>query len=119
MINNQTLFNVSDNSGVMSAKCFKLSKHFTKNIGSLIFVIVKKTKNQEMLKHGFVTKAIIIRTKFNFDRLSGNCIFFCSNDIILVNKKHEFLATRIFGPLVLELRKKQMVKLLSIGTKII
>jgi ribosomal protein L14 len=68
-----------------------VSKHFTKNIGSLVFVIIKKTKNQEMLKQGFVTKAIIIRTKLNFDRLSGNCIFFCSNDVILVNKKHAFI----------------------------
>lgn len=119
MISNQSIFTVCDNSGVLFVRCFKLSKNFTKNIGSLIFVVVKKTKNQETLKNGYLTKAIIVRTKLNFDRLYGNSIFFYSNDVILIDKKHELLGTRIFGPILLELRKKQMIKILSISTKMI
>lgn len=119
MINNQTVFNVCDNSGVTVVKCFKLSKNSIKSLGSLIYVIAKKMKNQEILKIGLVTKAIIVRTKFSFHRLNGHYFFFNSNDVILINKKYELLGTRIFGPLVLELRKKQMIKILSISTKII
>lgn len=119
MISNQAIFTVCDNSGVLFVRCFKLSKSSIKDIGSFIFVVIKKIKNQETLKNGDVTKAIIVRTKLNFDRLHGNSIFFHSNDVILIDKKHEFLGTRIFGPLLLELRKKQMIKVLSISTKII
>ena len=91
MIDNQTLFNVCDNSGVKNVKCYKISKYSAKKIGTIIFVIIKKTKSSEKLKSGSVTKAVIVRTKIIFNRLNGNFFSFLSNDVILINDKKEFL----------------------------
>lgn len=119
MICNQTLFNVTDNSGAKLVKCFKIPKYFNTDIGTMVYVVVKKVKNSQKLKEGIVIKGMVVRTKFVFDRLSGNFINFNTNDVILVNNKEELLCTRVFGPLILELRKKQKVRILSIGSKIL
>lgn len=119
MITSQTFFNVTDNSGAKYAKCFKISKYSDRKIGGLIYVVVKGVKNSQKLKEGLVTKGIIVRTNFTFNKLNGNFITFNTNDIVLMNNKEEFFCTRIFGPLILELRKKQKIRILSIGIKLV
>lgn len=120
MINNQTMLKVCDNSGVKSAKCFNLPFYCSyKNIGIVFFLIVNEVKHNIKLQKGLVSKGILIRRKKMFNRLTGNYLFFNSNDVILINDKNELLGTRIFGPLLLELRKKQKIKLLSLSTKIL
>lgn len=119
MINKQTKLKVSDNSGVKLVKCFKIFFHRCGIIGSIVFLIIKDIKKNSKLKKGHLIKGIVIRKKNIFNRLNGNFITFDTNNVVLLNEKSELFGTRIFGPLLLELRKKQKIKLLSIGSKIV
>lgn len=115
----RTLFNVTDNSNIKCVKCIKLFKYSFLNLGALVYTVILETKNFSKLKKGTVTKAIVVRTKINFNRINGCFIYFRSNDVVLIDNKNDFYCTRIFGPLVLDLRKKQQIRLLSLAVKLI
>jgi large subunit ribosomal protein L14 len=119
MIFNLSKLKVSDNSGVRYVKCFKIFKTYVCSIGSLVYVSIKDTKSKSKLQKGDIVKGIVIRNKKFINRLTGNYIFFDSNDIVLFNDKYELLGTRIFGPLPLELRKKGHTKILSLGSVLV
>jgi len=119
MIYSSTILNVSDNSGISYAKCFNSSKQAFGSVGSLVSVTVILRKSKVKLHRLNLGKGIIIRTKKNVSRKIGSYVIFSSNDIVLLNEKNEPLGTRIFGPLPLELRKKNCLKLLSLGSSFI
>ena len=137
---------VSDNSGAKEAACINILGHSnrkTASVGDMIVISVKSvrartssaanTKKGEAsgagkkkgsnagstVNKGSVHRAIVIRTKKL--RFSGGIkVSFDDNAIILLNKKGEPLATRIFGPVLgYELRKKKALKVLSMAPIII
>jgi large subunit ribosomal protein L14 len=116
-----TKLDVSDNSGIKSVKCFKVYKSLFATVGSLVYVSVKEIKTNTICKYkkGTILKGIIVRTKNNLNRNNGNFVSFESNSVVLIDTKHDLIATRIFGPLPIELRRKGLLKLLSLGSVII
>lgn len=116
-----TNLDVSDNSGVKSVKSFKIYKNFFASIGSLVYVSIKEIKTNVLCKYkkGTILKGIVVRTRNNINRSNGNFLSFDSNSIVLIDTKHDLIATRIFGPLPIELRRKGLLKLLSVGSIII
>ena len=119
MILNLSILKVCDNSGVKYAKCFKVYKSSVGIIGSYIYTSVKEIKSKSKLHKGDIVKAIIVRKKKTIDRKTGNYISFDTNEAVLLNDKYEILGTRIFGPLPIELRKKKLLKLLSLTSILI
>nr|YP_009476739.1 ribosomal protein L14 [Cryptomonas curvata]AVM81232.1 ribosomal protein L14 [Cryptomonas curvata] len=119
MIFNSSKLKVCDNSGVKHVKCFKVFKSYAGTVGSLVYVSVKDNKNKSKVQKGDIVKGIIIRNKKCMNRFTGNYILFDFNEIVLLNDKYELLGTRIFGPLPLELRKKNQLKLLSLASTLI
>lgn len=113
MIYSSTILSVSDNSGVVYAKCLNVSKRLSGKIGSLVKVSIKLGKFKTKLK---TTQGVIVSTRKSLCRKTGFYISFSSNVVVLLNEKNEPLGTRIFGPLPLELRKKNWLKLLSLGS---
>ena len=117
-----TILKVSDNSGAKYARCIKVLGGFKRshaNIGNVIVVSVTKLRNKSKItskvKKGEVYKALIIRTKkriFN----KGFIIYFNFNDVCLLNKQGKPIATRIFGPLPIELKKKKWTKITSLSS---
>lgn len=117
-----TILKVSDNSGAKYARCIKVLGGFKRshaNIGNVIVVSVTKLRNKSKItskvKKGEVYKALIIRTKkriFN----KGFIIYFNFNDVCLLNKQGKPIATRIFGPLPKELKKKKWTKITSLSS---
>ena len=70
MIKQQTILNVSDNSGAKKIKCIKVLGGFKKrhaHLGDLIIVSVNELRNKakktSKVKKGEVHKALIIKTK--------------------------------------------------------
>ena len=116
MIYTSTILNVCDNSNITCVKCFKIIKQVSGGIGSLVYISIKTYKSKVKLQKLTIAKGIIVRTKKNISRKIGSYVVFSSNDIVLLNEKNEPLGTRIFGPLPLELRKKNCLKLLSLGS---
>ena len=66
MIQQQTLLNVTDNSGAKRVMCIKVlggSKRRIAHLGDTIVVTIKKAIPSGNAKKGTVSKAIIVRTK--------------------------------------------------------
>ena len=53
-------------------------------------------------------RAVIVRTAKDIHRADGSAIRFDGNAAVLVNKNEEPIGTRIFGPVVRELRGKRL-----------
>jgi large subunit ribosomal protein L14 len=141
---------VSDNSGAKEAGCINILGHSnrkTASVGDMIVISVKSVRartssssnskkdssgsgksasggkkgsnSANTVNKGSVHRAIVVRTKkVNF---SGAIkVSFDDNAIILLNKKGEPLATRLFGPVLgYQLRKKKALKVLSMAPIII
>ena len=58
---------------------------------------------------------IILRTKLSKKRKDGSRFFFDENVVTLINKQEKSLATRILGPLPVELRKNKLMKVASLA----
>jgi len=119
MIQVGTLLKVCDKTGVVLVKCIKVLGDVKKKIafiGDLVLVSVQrinaaKFKNVKLFKKkkfllGTIHRALIIRTKVNFRRLSGLYLRFNENAVVLVNKRRVPISNRIYGPVLRELCMK-------------
>jgi large subunit ribosomal protein L14 len=121
MIKVQTKLKIIDNSGVKSGQVIKIYKGQSGQIGDIILISVKYVKSKTKLKisKGNIYKALIIRTKYKKKDLIGNQISFDENSAILLNKQNLPIASRILGPVPVQLRKNKQFKILSIASTII
>ena len=110
MIQMQTNLDVADNSGARRVQCIKVlggSKRKYATIGDVIVVSVKEAAPRGRVKKGEVMKAVVVRTAKGVRRPDGSIIRFDRNAAVLINKQQEPIGTRIFGPVVRELRGKK------------
>ena len=63
--------------------------------------------------------AVIVRTAKDIRRADGSVIRFDTNAAVLVNKNEEPIGTRIFGPVVRELRAKKHMKIISLAPEVL
>ncbi|HXV73816.1 MAG TPA: 50S ribosomal protein L14 [Sphingomonadales bacterium] len=122
MIQQETNLEVADNSGAKRVQCIKVlggSMRRTATVGDVIVVSVKEAIPRGRVKKGDVHKAVIVRTKRDIRRPDGTSIRFDTNAAVLVNPQMEPIGTRIFGPVVRELRAKQHVKIMSLAPEVL
>lgn len=122
MIMQETNLEVADNSGAKRVQCIKVlggSMRRTATVGDVIVVSVKEAIPRGRVKKGDVHKAVIVRTKRDIRRPDGTSIRFDTNAAVLVNPQMEPIGTRIFGPVVRELRAKQHVKIMSLAPEVL
>ncbi len=122
MIQMQTNLDVADNSGAKRVQCIKVlggSKRKTAGVGDIIVVSVKEAIPRGRVKKGDVHRAVIVRTAKEVRRKDGTTIRFDRNAAVLVNKSHEPIGTRIFGPVVRELRAKKHMKIISLAPEVL
>lgn len=122
MIQMQSNLDVADNSGARRVQCIKVlggSKRKTASVGDVIVVSVKDAIPRGKVKKGEVHRAVIVRTKRDVRRPDGSAIRFDTNAAVLVNKQNEPIGTRIFGPVVRELRAKQFMRIVSLAPEVL
>ena len=122
MIQMQSNLDVADNSGAKRVQCIKVlggSKRRTAGVGDIIVVSVKEAQPRGRVKKGDVHRAVIVRTSKEIRRRDGTSIRFDSNAAVLINKQHEPIGTRIFGPVTRELRAKQFMKIVSLAPEVL
>ncbi len=122
MIQMQTQLEVADNSGARRVQCIKVlggSKRMSAGVGDVIVVSVKEAIPRGKVKKGDVHRAVIVRTAKEIRRRDGTTIRFDSNAAVLINKQHEPIGTRIFGPVTRELRAKQFMKIVSLAPEVL
>jgi large subunit ribosomal protein L14 len=122
MIQMQTNLDVADNSGARRVQCIKVlggSKRKYASIGDTIVVSVKEAIPRGRVKKGQVMKAVVVRTAKGVRRPDGSIIRFDRNAAVLVNPQGEPIGTRIFGPVVRELRAKRYMKIISLAPEVL
>ena len=122
MIQMQSNLEVADNSGAKRVQCIKVlggSKRRFAGVGDVIVVSVKEAQPRTKVKKGDVHRAVIVRTRKEVRRADGSVIRFDSNAAVLINKNAEPIGTRIFGPVVRELRSKGYMKIISLAPEVL
>jgi large subunit ribosomal protein L14 len=122
MIQQETCLEVADNSGARRVQCIKVlggSKRKFASVGDIIVVSVKDAIPRARVKKGEVHKAVIVRTTFDVRRDDGSVIRFDRNAAVLINKDKEPIGTRIFGPVVRELRALGFMKIISLAGEVL
>ena len=122
MIQMQTNLEVADNSGARRVQCIKVlggSKRKYATVGDVIVVSIKEAIPRGRVKKGDVHQAVIVRTAKEIRRSDGSSIRFDRNAAVLINKQGEPIGTRIFGPVVRELRAKKYMKIISLAPEVL
>ena len=118
----QTNLDVADNSGARRVQCIKVlggSKRRYASVGDIIVVSVKEAIPRGRVKKGDVRKAVVVRTAKEVRREDGTAIRFDSNAAVMLSNTNEPIGTRIFGPVVRELRSKSFMKIISLAPEVL
>ena len=122
MIQMQTNLDVADNSGARRVQCIKVlggAKRRTASVGDVIVVSVKEAIPRGRVKKGDVRKAVVVRTAKEVRREDGTAIRFDNNAAVILSNTGEPIGTRIFGPVVRELRAKNFMKIISLAPEVL
>ena len=122
MIQTESYLEVADNSGARRVMCIKVlggSHRRYARVGDVIKVTVKDAIPRGRVKKGQVMKAVIVRTAKGVRRPDGSLIRFDRNAAVLINAQGEPVGTRIFGPVVRELRAKNFMKIISLAPEVL
>ena len=122
MIQMQTNLDVADNSGARRVQCIKVlggSKRKYASVGDVIVVSVKEAIPRGRVKKGDVRKAVVVRTAKEVRRDDGTALRFDSNAAVILSNSGEPIGTRIFGPVVRELRAKNFMKIISLAPEVL
>ena len=113
---------VADNSGARRVQCIKVlggAKRRTASVGDIIVVSVKEAIPRGRVKKGDVRKAVVVRTAKEVRREDGTTIRFDNNAAVILGNTGEPIGTRIFGPVVRELRAKNFMKIISLAPEVL
>lgn len=114
---------IGDNSGCKKVKCIKVlgnGIHRCGQIGDFLIVsVLQIKKNKRLIEKHEVRKALIIRSKKKIFRKSGLSLSFLNNVVILIDNTNNPVGNRIIGSVTQELRKKKLMKILSLASSIV
>ena len=128
MIQQQTMLDITDNSGVRSAMCIRVLGRsgargkFTRatgTIGDVICVAIKKLLPSCQLDGKKVHKCVIVRTKHPVKRRDGSYVRFDSNAAVMIDNEGNPVGTRVFGAVARELREKNYMKIISLAAEVV
>ena len=122
MIQMQSNLEVADNSGAKRVQCIKVlggGKRKYASVGDVIVVTIKEAIPRGKVKKGEVRRAVIVRTAKQIQRQDGSSIKFDTNAAVLLSNSGEPIGTRIFGPVVRELRSKKFMKIVSLAPEVL
>lgn len=104
MIKKETLIRVVDNSGAKIARCIGFygnRKHAS--IGDIIIVSIQQNYPNATIKRRTIQRALIVRTKYPFQR--GMQVFrFNQNAAVILDKKNNPVGNKCSGATVRELK---------------
>lgn len=128
MIQQETIVDIADNSGVKRALCVKVhgrggargkSRRPVAGVGDVITVAIKKSLPTCQLDDKKVHKCVVIRTKNPIKRDDGSYVRFDSNAAVMIDNDGNPIGTRIFGAVARELREKNYMKIISLAGEVV
>jgi len=122
MIQQESRLNAADNSGAKELLCIRVlggSGRRYAGVGDVIIATVKDATPGGVVKKGEVVKAVVVRTVKMVGRADGSYVRFDDNAAVIIRDDKNPRGTRIFGPVVRELREKQYMKILSLAPEVL
>ncbi|MCK4913650.1 MAG: 50S ribosomal protein L14 [Planctomycetes bacterium] len=128
MIQQETMIDIADNSGVKLALCIKVLKRGgargkktrpAASVGDVICVAIKKSLPSCPLDDKKVHKCVIVRTKYPLKRADGSYVRFDTNAAVMIDADGNPIGTRIFGAVARELREKNYMKIVSLASEVV
>lgn len=128
MIQQETMLDIADNSGVKLALCIRVVGRsgargkFTRavaTVGDIVCVAIKKSLPTCQLDDKKVHRCVIIRTKTPLRRRDGSYVRFDSNAAVMIDNEGNPIGTRIFGVVARELREKNYMKIISLASEVV
>ena len=122
MIQPQTYSNVADNSGAKKLMCIRItgtSNRRYANIGDIIIAVVKEAIPNMPVKRSEIVRAVVVRTRKEFERTNGSIIKFDDNAAVVINREGNPRGTRVFGPIARELRESDFAKIISLAPEVL
>ena len=128
MIQQETMLDIADNSGVKSALCVRVLgrsgahgkfTRATATVGDIVCVAIKKWLPTCQLDNKKVHKCVIIRTRNSVRRSDGSYVRFDSNAAVMIDNEGNPIGTRIFGAVARELREKNFMKIISLASEVV
>jgi large subunit ribosomal protein L14 len=122
MIQERTILKVADNSGAKLIRCFRVlggSKKRYGRIGDIIVASVQTAEPRKAVGKKEVVRAVIVRQRQPWRRPDGTYLRFEENAAVLIDNKKEPRATRVFGPIPLELKEKGFEKVAALAEEIV
>ena len=122
MIQQESTLDVADNSGAKKVMCIRVlggTRRRYAALGDVIVVSIKEALPNAKVKKGDVAKAVVVRTRREYQRPDGSYIKFDTNSAVLINDAREPIGTRIFGPVARELRGKRFMKIISLAPEVV
>lgn len=122
MLQQESRVNVADNTGAKELLIIRIlggSHRRSANIGDIVVATVKSATPGGQVKKGEVIKAVIVRTKKGLRRTDGSYIKFDDNAAVIIKEDKNPRGTRIFGPVAMELREKDFMKIVSLAPEVL
>jgi len=122
MISQESRLKVADNCGAREIQCIRVlggSKRRYARIGDTIVASVKDAVPRSEVKAGQVVKAVVVRTRKEYKRKDGSSIRFDHNAAVLIDNQNNPVGNRIFGPIPMELRERNFLRVCSLAPEIV
>ena len=119
MIQPQTIVKITDNSGAITGRVFKVlggSKKRYARIGDIVVLSVQTAQPRKQVKKKDILYGLVVRQKKPFRRKDGSYIYFDENAVVIIQKeKKEPIAGRIFGAIPREIGELGYQKIISLA----
>lgn len=124
MIQLRTVLNVADNTGAKKIRVIQVyggSKRRFGYVGDMVSASVIDADKQSSIKKGEKVRAVIVRTRKEKRRPTGEYIRFDDNAAVIVESRQRPLplGTRVFGPVAREVKKRGFNKIASLAPEVL
>lgn len=122
MLSMRSVLNVADNSGAKSLVVIGFGKGVSRRqatIGDIVTCVVRGAIPNNQVKDHEIVKTVIVRTRKEIRRADGSYIRFTDNAGVVIDNNKIPRATRIFGPVALEIKEKGFNKIASLAKEVI
>lgn len=124
MIQLRSVLLVADNSGAKKIRVIQVhggSRRRFGYVGDIVTASVIASDAQGTVKKGEIVKAVIVRTRKEQRRTSGEYVRFDDNAAVVVEsrKSPNPIGTRVFGPVAREVKNRGFSKIASLAPEVL
>lgn len=124
MIQLRSVLTVADNSGARSLRVIQVhggSKRRFGRLGDVVTASVIQSDPKGTVKKGEMVKAVVVRTRKEFRRSSGEYVRFDDNAAVIIESRKNVnpIGTRVFGPIAREVKDRGYNKIASLAPEVL